>query len=43
MDLKPDNILVRSDMDPVIVNFGLSVVLDDDDDTIPGEASTGTL
>lgn len=43
MDLKPANILVRSDMDPVIVNFGSSVVLDGDDDTIPGDALVGTL
>ncbi|TKW02292.1 hypothetical protein SEVIR_8G235700v4 [Setaria viridis] len=43
MDLKPASILVRSDMDPVIVNFGLSVVLDGDDDTIPGDALAGTL
>uniref|UniRef100_A0A453Q7K9 Protein kinase domain-containing protein n=1 Tax=Aegilops tauschii subsp. strangulata TaxID=200361 RepID=A0A453Q7K9_AEGTS len=43
MDLKPNNILVRSDMDPVIINFGSSVVLDGDDDTISGDTLAGTL
>ncbi|PWZ25886.1 Cysteine-rich receptor-like protein kinase 19 [Zea mays] len=37
------NILVRSDMNPVIINFGSSILLDRDDDKITGDAVAGTL
>jgi serine/threonine protein kinase len=43
MDLNPANILVRSDMNPVIINFGSSIVLDRDDDKVTGDAVAGTL
>ncbi|AQK48411.1 Cysteine-rich receptor-like protein kinase 8 [Zea mays] len=43
MDLNPANILVRSDMNPVVINFGSSIVLDRDDDKVTGDAVAGTL
>lgn len=44
MDLKPSNILLDRDMNPVIIDFGLSRLLDHDDDEIIGQDSVaGTL
>ncbi|XP_022685135.1 putative receptor-like protein kinase At4g00960 isoform X2 [Setaria italica] len=43
MDLKPANILFDSKMNPVIIDFGLSIVLDDDDDEITCDSIAGTM
>lgn len=43
MDLNPASILIRSDMNPLIINFGSSIVVDGDDDKITGDAIAGTL
>jgi len=44
MDLKPANILFDSKMNPVIIDFGLSIVLDDDDDDeITWDSVAGTM
>jgi serine/threonine protein kinase len=43
MDLKPANILFNSKMNPVIIDFGLSVVLDGDDDEITWNSVAGTM
>jgi L1 cell adhesion molecule like protein len=43
MDLKPANILFDSEMNPVIIDFGLSIVLDDDDDEITWDSIAGTM
>ncbi|CAO2142672.1 unnamed protein product [Urochloa humidicola] len=43
MDLKPANILFDLDMNPVIVDFGLSRVLDDDDHELLVDTPLGTV
>ncbi|EES10219.2 protein NSP-INTERACTING KINASE 3 [Sorghum bicolor] len=42
LDPKPENIIFDSDMNPVIIDFGLSVVLDNEDDIVTLEP-VGTL
>ncbi|CAO2142668.1 unnamed protein product [Urochloa humidicola] len=43
MDLKPANILLDSKMNPVIIDFGLSVVLNGNDDEITWDSVAGTM
>ena len=42
MDMKPSNVLLDSDMNPKIIDFGISQVLNDNKSDTHGSAVRGT-